>query len=174
MTRDESSIMMIGETSESTDLCTADDRKDFLRLDGVVSKGMATFVDVGRALMEIRNRKLYRKDYKTFEDYVEQRHELSERRAYYLMDASEVVDDLKKLNNCSETQPILPSNEGQCRELICVPSENRPGVWESVLDHHEESGESITAKLIRKFTEPFRKAKEEVEPEEDTLPHKCV
>ncbi len=25
---------MIGETGESTDLCTADDRKDFLRLDG--------------------------------------------------------------------------------------------------------------------------------------------
>ncbi len=140
----------------ATELCTADDRKDFQRLDRVVSKGMGTFVDVGRALMEIRKRKLYREEYGTFEDYVGQRHELDRRRAYKMMDAAEVMGELENVPNLAQKHPILPTNEGQCCELGCVPTGKRVKVWNQTVDHHEETGESITAKMIRKFTAPFR------------------
>lgn len=136
------------------------DRKDFTKLDSVIAKGLATFVDVGRALLEIRDRKLYRENYETFEQYCSQRHQLEERRAYQLMDSASIVEDLKKLNHGS----TFPSNERQCRELLCVPDDALPTVWQEVCVHAERDGVPITAKLIRSHTEPFRTSNDDAKP----------
>ena len=44
--------------------------RDFKRLDRVIATGMATFKEVGSALMEIKSRRLYRSRYETFEGVV--------------------------------------------------------------------------------------------------------
>jgi hypothetical protein len=46
------------------------EQRDLGTLEGVVQKGLATFIEVGRALAEIRDRKLYRVEYGTFESTV--------------------------------------------------------------------------------------------------------
>ena len=46
------------------------ERQQFDQLDETVRRGLATFIEVGQALTEIRDRRLYREDYSTFEDYL--------------------------------------------------------------------------------------------------------
>ncbi len=59
-----------------------------------ISKGIASFVDVGRALTEIRDEKLYRATHKTFEAYCKERWEIGRSRAYELIDQAEVIDTI--------------------------------------------------------------------------------
>ena len=65
-------------------------------LETIIETGLKTFVDVGNALAEIRDRKLYRDGYKTFEDYCRDRWEFSKQRAYQLMNAAGVIGVLEK------------------------------------------------------------------------------
>ena len=42
-------------------------------LETVIESGIRTFVDVGRALLEIRDSRLYRESYPTFDEYCRER-----------------------------------------------------------------------------------------------------
>jgi hypothetical protein len=52
---------------------------------------MQSFVEVGAALIEIRDAKLYRDGFDTFDDYCSERWDFSRQRAYQLIDASALV-----------------------------------------------------------------------------------
>lgn len=56
-----------------------------------IERGLNTFVEVGRALAEIRDARLYRIDFKTFESYCKERWEIGRSRAYELIDQAKVV-----------------------------------------------------------------------------------
>ena len=64
-------------------------------LESVIERGLNTFVDVGEALLTIRDERLYRSEYPTFEAYCNKRWGIKERRAYQLMDAAKVIDNIK-------------------------------------------------------------------------------
>jgi hypothetical protein len=64
-------------------------------LENVISDGLRSFVQVGEALLRIRDEKLYRATHRTFEAYCRERWDLSRSRAYQLLDAyavSTIVD----------------------------------------------------------------------------------
>jgi hypothetical protein len=86
----------------------------------VIAKGLQTFVEVGNALLEIRDSRLYRAEFGTFEDYCRQRWQMSYRRAAQLMDAAQVVQNL---NNCSENSP---THESQIRALTKLEPRLQP------------------------------------------------
>lgn len=56
-----------------------------------IEKGLGTFVEVGQALLDIRDSKLYRASHKTFEAYCKERWDISRPRAYALIDQAKVV-----------------------------------------------------------------------------------
>ena len=58
----------------------------------IIERGLNTFVEVGRALTEIRDSKLYRISYKTFEAYCKERWEIGRSRAYELIDHAKVAE----------------------------------------------------------------------------------
>lgn len=120
------------------------ERARFQKLDKAVQSGIGAFVVVGMALKEIRDSKLYRDHYRTFEEYVQERHDISRRRGYELIDAAETVHHLEVCANCAQT----PANEGQCRALADLPLDQRAAAWEEVVQRSEETGERITARLI--------------------------
>ena len=61
-------------------------------LEAIIDRGKQTFVEVGNALTEIRERKLYREaGYATFEDYCQQRHGFSASRGRQLIAAAATV-----------------------------------------------------------------------------------
>jgi hypothetical protein len=108
-------------------------------LEAVIERGLATFVDVGTALLEIREGRLYRDSHSTFEDYCRERWGFSDRRARYLMTAAEIVTEI------GTTVPV-PTNERQVRELARIPADQRAEVWQRVVSEH---GERVTAQHIR-------------------------
>jgi hypothetical protein len=68
-----------------------------------IKHGLQTFVDVGAALLEIRDSKLYRKEYGTFEEYCNKRWGWQRNYANKLIRAAEVVENLGTI------VPILPA-----------------------------------------------------------------
>lgn len=57
------------------------------KCEAVIEKGLQTFIEVGNALLEIRDSRLYRQDYGTFEDYCRKRWKISRAHAYRLIEA---------------------------------------------------------------------------------------
>ena len=75
------------ETNELTD----EEERDLLHLERKVERA---FYEAGKALKEIRDRRLYRNTHQTFETYVKERFSMKQSRSYQLMDAAIVVDNL--------------------------------------------------------------------------------
>jgi len=128
---------------------TAPERSDFRRLEKVVEDGMQTFLEVGQALKEIRDAKLYREKWTTFEGYVEDRWEFQKRHAYRLIEAFEtkqVVDE-----KCPIGHKI--NNEAQLRELAKVPESAIQTVLDKVVEQSQETGKPITAAAIKEAAE---------------------
>ena len=60
-------------------------------LEAIVERGQKTFLEVGRALREIRDGRLYKKNYSTFEEYCQRRWGMGRSAAYAYMEAEEYV-----------------------------------------------------------------------------------
>lgn len=123
-----------------------------------IEQHLSAFVLAGTALCRIRDRKLYRAEYATFEDYCEQRWDISRRRAYQLIQAADVVADLQCEPTGSQTQPILteahhilPETERQARPLVPLETADRQQVWAEATKGGKQPTaarvESLAAKL---------------------------
>ena len=53
----------------------------FNRCEKIIEKGKKTFIEVGRALLQIKEQELYRSDYDTFADYCKERWGFNDSRA---------------------------------------------------------------------------------------------
>lgn len=89
------------------------DRPRLVELEEVIDRGLAAFVEVGQALLEIRDSRLYLESHATFEDYCRERWGRGRRWAYQLIEAAEV---------CAVAH-IEPVNEAQARELAPLRDE---------------------------------------------------
>lgn len=97
-------------------------------LESTIEHGLKTFVEVGNALMKIRDGRLYREQHDTFEDYCRGRWGIERRRAYQLMEAAQVIDNLDVQNFTH--QP----NESQARALSGLTPDQQREVWPLVLE----------------------------------------
>lgn len=112
-------------------------------LEGTIETGLSSFVLVGEALIEVRDSKLYRLNYSTFEAYLKGRWKLSRTRGYELIDAA----------NVSAIADI--ANEAQARELAPVLKEHGPEVAAAVMAEASANGKP-TAQTVRAAAAPFR------------------
>lgn len=115
------------ETMEDDNLTTSEESQ-LAELEAVIERGLQTFVEVGNALMEIRDGRLYRAEYGTFEDYCQDRWGIERRHAYRLIDAAQVV------NNVSHGTQILPTSERQARPLTSLTDEQQQVAWWEVVN----------------------------------------
>lgn len=109
----------------------------------VIERGLKSFVEVGQALITIRDGRLYRNHYPTFEAYCEHRWGISRPRAYELVHAAEKVQALSAIADTP-----LPANEGQARELSGLEPEEAA----AVMTEAAVSGK-VTAASIREARE---------------------
>lgn len=91
---------------------TAEELAELAQCEAAIVGGQRAWIECGRALRSIRDRKLYRESSDTFDAYVFSRWRMVRRRAYQMMDASAVVENV---NNCSHFEPAL--TEGAIRPL---------------------------------------------------------
>ncbi len=110
-----------------------------------VERGLSTFLDVGRALLAIRDGRLYRDGHDTFESYCRERWGMSREYAFRLTQAAQVADVLPVGNT--------PASERQAREL--APLLDQPealrDAWQQA---NEQTGGKPTAAAIRAVVRP--------------------
>jgi len=106
------------------------------------------YYEIGLELAAIRDKKLYRAEFATFEEYVGTRWELQAKSAYRLIDASEFA------RKC----PIghIPQRESHIRPLLekLDNDKDREHVWSRVVARHER----ITAAMVENECEQFKAA----------------
>ena len=73
---------------------TEEEQRDRLHLERKVERA---FFEAGKALAELRDRRLYRSSHRTFEEYCRDRFGHSRRQSYLLIDAAVVFDNLVEI-----------------------------------------------------------------------------
>lgn len=109
--------------------------------EAVIERGLATFVEVGQALLRIRDERLYR-DHGTFEEYCRERWNFSDSRARQLVAAAETVTDV--------TVSGLPAPKTEAVARVLAPLRSEPDqmreAWTETVGRH---GEQPTAAQVR-------------------------
>lgn len=96
--------------------------------EAVIERGLATFVEVGTALLKIRDSRLYRIDFDSFEEYCQERWDMSRPRAYQLIDAANIA------RNVSTMVDTVPTSERQARPLASLDPDEQRQAWNRALD----------------------------------------
>jgi hypothetical protein len=110
-------------TGQLTEPMTASEQKRLVELEGLVTKGLSSFLEVGCALLEIRDTRLYRSAYSSFEHYLRERWDVSRTRGYQLVSAAQIA---KQMSTIVDT---LPTRESQVRALAGLEPEQQAAVW---------------------------------------------
>lgn len=139
--------------------------------EGVVTKGALAFMEVGTALMQLRDKRLFRDTHDDFAAYCFDKWQFTSRHINRLIAAEEVRQDL------ASQDPVgpQPSNERQLRPLTAIPREKRAEAWAEVVETAptDDEGEPIiTAKHVEQTVAKRKpaKAKEPAPPKSSTAP----
>lgn len=87
----------------------------------VIERGMGTFVEVGDALANIRDQKLYRASHKTFDAYCKERWNLGRARAYQLIEGAQTVKTIADAVGADLSTAVDKLPERHVRELKADP-----------------------------------------------------
>ena len=112
------------------------------RLETIIARNQGHFRDMGKALKEIRDNRLYKLTlFETFGAYTKARWDMSKSHAHRLIDAYDVIRNLSPIGD------TLPANECQARPLAPLSLLEQRRIWKGFL----ESGMEMTAMNIKKF-----------------------
>lgn len=120
-----------------------------------IESGLKTFVEVGEALVAIRDGRLYRATHGTFEAYCSERWGMTQQYATSLVRASETMAVL------SETIVSLPATESQVRPLTSLKDtpELAVAAWEDAQALAKEEGLTApVARHVEAAAAPYREA----------------
>ena len=111
-----------------------------------IAEGKQSMEKAGKALLRIRDKRLYRNNFKTFEAYCRHRWKWQRSWSYRLISFAEV-----------KMSPLATkvSNEAQARELKSIPAEKQPEVLTSAQALAKSESRPMTAKDIRQAARPF-------------------
>ncbi|MCC5603796.1 hypothetical protein [Nostoc favosum] len=95
------------------------------------------FFEAGKALTELRDRRLYRSTHKTFEEYCRDRFGHSRQQSNYLIAAAGVYENLTTIgcqnvaneNLTTNGSQILPTSERQVRPMTKLEPQEQQEVW---------------------------------------------
>jgi len=124
-----------------------DEARERNECEKVISRGWDTFLEVGSALATIRDKRLYRDAYETFEEYCRTRWEFSKTHANRLIEAAAVAAVLTPIG-------VKIKSESQLRPLVCLAPQKIPAAWRKA---EELAGDGkVTAKLVRLAVAEFK------------------
>lgn len=91
------------------------------------------FYIAGQSLNALRDKRLYRETHPTFETYIRDRFDFTRAAAYYLIDAFQVVENLK-CQQIVDICKVLPTKESQCRPLAKLSPEKQREAWNKAVE----------------------------------------
>lgn len=120
-------------------------------LEVTIAQGLSTFVEVGGALAEIRETRLYRAEFVTFEEYCQRRWYMNASRARQLIASAQVVAAVESVTT------VTPANEAQTRPLASLEPEQQREVWKEAVETAPEGKVSAkhVAQTVERVTRPL-------------------
>jgi len=104
-------------------------------LEQILEQDLAAFYRVGMALKEIQERRLYRDDYPSFEEFCRDRLDIGHKYAYRKIAAARVMDILSPMG---DTLPV-PKSERQIRPLLRLEDPVlQVAAWRSAIATHPD------------------------------------
>ena len=128
---------------------TGDELSDRLHLERKVERA---FYECGKALMELRDRRLYRSTHRTFEEYCRDRFGYGKNNANMRILAASVVDEIQKMTTIGGQ--ILPTNERQVRPLTKLEPEQQREVWQISVE--EAGGKVPSGRIVKGIVERLK------------------
>lgn len=119
------------------------EKSDLKTCEQVIDANMNAITEVAWAIRRIRDGRLYREQYGTFAEYVEQRWRRARTWAYRLISAAETIECVAK----NATTTVATPNRAQAEVLAGVPEEARGEVW----GDYTQSTNRPTADGLRDF-----------------------
>lgn len=121
---------------------TPEEAAEFKRQDKIVRKGVEAFMECGKALIEIQEKKLWRAGgWATWEAYCRQVAGLSKSYAHRIINATRVAGELGKLPIGNSVYPV---SESQVRPLLRLPDPDQQArAWAAAVE--KAKGEQPTA-----------------------------
>ncbi|BAY20069.1 hypothetical protein NIES21_59390 (plasmid) [Anabaenopsis circularis NIES-21] len=143
-----------------------DEQRDRLNLERKVEHA---FYEAGKALKELRDRRLYRSTHKTFEEYCRDRFGFTRMSAALKIASVKVMDNLSTngLQNAETSKgglqerkmstnglQILPTNERQLRPLTNLEPEQQREVWKQAVQ--EAGGKIPSGRIVQSIVDKIR------------------
>ena len=128
---------------------TTEEEGDRLHLERKVERA---FYEAGMALMELRDRRLYRSTHATFEDYCRERFNYTRRRPYQMIEAALIYDNL--IEKCAKILHILPTKEGQVQPLSQLELDDQPEAWISAVE--EAGGKVPPGRIVKEVVQRIK------------------
>ncbi len=116
-----------------------------------------TFVEAGKALRTLRDRRLYRNTHKTFEEYCRDRFGFTRISANYKIAAAEVFENLVADDEqllITIGYQILPTNERQVRPLANLEPDEQRQVWHEAVKAVD--GKTPSGRIIKGIVERLK------------------
>lgn len=159
---------------------TRQEERRLQNCEDVIEKGLNTFYDVGSALAEIRDSRLYRTTHAAFADYCQERWGMSRRRGDELIAAAAVVDNVRNSApalpaNERNSAQTLPTNEAQANELSSLEPEEQSEVWQRVVQTAEKNDDDkpvVTAAHVKSVVRDYLQEHGEELPDEAPRKHR--
>jgi hypothetical protein len=129
-------VIMESTAVEVMDL-TVQEKTELAELETVIENGMKHFLVVGRALLRIRDSRLYRDTHRTFNDYCRDRWGMTRMRASQLIAAVAVSENVN---------PGLQIGEKHLRPLTRLEPEKQREVWQEAVE--TAPGGKVTAEHV--------------------------
>jgi len=126
---------------------TVFEQNELTEYESVIERGLKTFVEVGTALLAIREAKLYRLNYGTFEEYCQERWGMVRRQADRLISAAEVSENLRPIG-------LIPTSESQARPLTQLAREEQPFVWQRAVESAPDG--RVTAAHVQQVVDEYK------------------
>lgn len=133
-----------------TEAITIQESARLIELEDIIERGVKTFIHVGEALAEIRDKRLYRIQYETFEAYCKDEWEISRQSAYDLIATSKVAANVQEVGQITREQarPLAALKEpAQQREALASATKASGG--NPTVTHVEAAVEEIKNKVNR-------------------------
>lgn len=125
----------------------------------VIERGIRSFVEVGAALLKIREERLYLATHKTFDQYCRERWNWRKSYANYQISAAEIVQGLT-------SAVVIPEYENQVRPLSVLPPEEREAAWNIAVEQSKTgkpTGPEVANVVRAHFDIRTYRTKDEVE-----------
>lgn len=131
---------------------------EFERFERIIGHGIASFLNVAEALIQIRDKQYYKKiaGFETFGEYCETKWGMTRQRAYQLIDAKQVADNLSN-NLTKEEIEKIPAT--QLCTMKSLPEDDQATVYQLAKETAPEG--KLTAAHVEKVVREVRGEKKE-------------